>query len=363
VSTSSPLRYGIIGVGMMGLEHLRNLHALPGVEVVAVADPHGPSLERAAAEATRIGAPAPMAFTDGHDLLASGMCDAVVVATPNMTHIDVLEDVLASELPVLVEKPLCTTVDDCQRVVDLARQRTAPVWVGLEYRFMPPVAALIDLVRSGAVGQIKMVAIREHRFPFLAKVGDWNRFNRNTGGTLVEKCCHFFDLMNQLADAQPVRVLASGSQDVNHLDERYLGEIPDILDNALVIVEYDNGVRASLDLCMFAEASTNQEELAVVGDRGKVEAFLPSGILRTGRRSEGPSGVTETVIEDPRVGHHGYHHGSSYLEHLAFVEMIRAGGPPGVTVEDGLASVALGVAAQRSIAEQRSVTMAEVLGV
>ncbi|MEZ5177594.1 MAG: Gfo/Idh/MocA family oxidoreductase [Acidimicrobiales bacterium] len=64
-------------------------------------------------------------------------------------------------------------------------------------------------------------------FPFLAKVGDWNRFNRNTGGTLVEKCCHFFDLMNQVVDDTPVRVLASGAQDVNHLDEAYDGEVPD----------------------------------------------------------------------------------------------------------------------------------------
>ncbi len=90
---------------------------------------------------------------------------------------------------------------------------------------------------------MKMVAIREHRFPFLVKVGDWNRFNRNTGGTLVEKCCHFFDLMRLVAGAEPVSVLASGAQDVNHLDERYNGEVPDILDNAYVIVDFANGVR------------------------------------------------------------------------------------------------------------------------
>ena len=60
---------------------------------------------------------------------------------------------------------------------------------------MPPVAALREQVARGVLGDIKMLAIREHRFPFLEKVGDWNRFNRYTGGTLVEKCCHFFDLM------------------------------------------------------------------------------------------------------------------------------------------------------------------------
>ena len=356
-----PLRYGIIGVGMMGLEHLRNLHALPEVVVTAVADPHPRSRERAASESQRIGAPLPLIFESTADLLSSGLCDVLVVATPNMTHAAVLDEILDTEIPVLVEKPLCTTVDDCAKVVARAEHRSGLVWVGLEYRYMPPVAALIDALASGAVGQVRMVAVREHRFPFLSKVDDWNRFNHNTGGTLVEKFCHFFDLMTLLAGGLPVRVLASGAQDVNHLDERYRGEVPDIIDNALVVVEYDNGVRASLDLCMFAEGSVNQEELSVVGDEGKVEAFLPSGLVRTGRRSSGGTGVVETVVTDRRVAHEGYHHGSSYLEHLALLQAVRAGGPAAVTARDGLLSVALGVAAQRSIAERRSVDVAEVL--
>lgn len=167
--------------------------------------------------------------------------------------------------------------------------------VGLEYRYMPPVAKLLEYVKAGALGRVRMVAIREHRFPFLVKVSlnvahtrptlfsiswqltfflqllkkipiscnsgqelstpkrprenfkmpractyslyvclqtlgllqvdNWNRFNKNTGGTLVEKCCHFFDLMNLITGATPVRILASGAQSVNHLDENYGGEV------------------------------------------------------------------------------------------------------------------------------------------
>jgi hypothetical protein len=70
----------------------------------------------------------------------------------------------------------------------------APIWVAMEYRYMPPIARFRELAEGGT-GRHRMLTIREHRFPFLEKVGDWNRFNRNTGGTLVEKCCHFFDLM------------------------------------------------------------------------------------------------------------------------------------------------------------------------
>ena len=148
---------------------------------------------------------------------------------------------------------------------------------------------------------------------------------------------------------------------MNHLDESYDGRTPDIIDNALVIVEYANGVRGSLDLCMFAEGSENQEELSVVGDLGKVEAFLPSGIVRTGMRPGWRTGVSSEVVVDQRVAHEGHHHGSSYLEHLDFIDAVTNGSPAKVTVADGLASVAVGVAAQRSLAEHRVVEMDEVL--
>ncbi len=343
---------------MMGVEHLQNLAAVPGAVVTALADPHPDSLALAATVA-----PGAATYADHRALLDAGVCDAVVVASPNMTHVDVLLDVLAADHHVLVEKPLCTTVADCRRVLAAAEDHHGVAWVGLEYRYMPPVARLVEEVRSGTVGRLRMLAIREHRFPFLPKVGDWNRFNENTGGTLVEKCCHFFDLMNLLCPGSPVRVLASGGQDVNHLDESYDGRTPDILDNAYVIVEYDGGTRALLDLCMFAEATTNMEELVAVGAEGKVEAFLPSSELRIGRRADGWFATRSETVADDRIAYEGHHHGASYLEHLDFLDAVRTGSPPLVSLEDGLASVALGVAAHRSIDEGRPVTLAEVLEV
>ena len=142
-------------------------------------------------------------YTNHQAMVADGICDAVVVASPNMTHVDVLRDLLATDLHILIEKPLCTTVDDCYTVLELAEGRNAVTWVGLEYRYMPPIARLIDEVANGAVGTPKMISIREHRFPFLEKVGDWNRFSANTGGTLVEKTCHFFDLMCHIMPGTP----------------------------------------------------------------------------------------------------------------------------------------------------------------
>ncbi len=381
---TEPIGYGVIGTGMMGVEHIHNINAIDGVDMVAVSDPTDRSLAlgleaatgsqpltrgNGVSSATAVASPGRtvLGFADHRELLAHPGLDAVVIASPNFTHREILADVLSTGVHVLIEKPMCTTVADCLEVMDQVAA-TAPsfpdrvVQVGLEYRYMPPVARLLSELATGSVGTPRMVAIREHRFPFLDKVDHWNRFSVNTGGTLVEKCCHYFDLMNLILGERPTRVLASGAQDVNHLDEVYDGRRADVLDNAYVIVDYPSGARAMLDLCMFAEATHNQEEISVVADGGKVEALVPEGLFRLGRRGEhGIGNVLEEQVPDAHIAYAGLHHGSSYLEHLDFVAAINGDGPVPVTVEDGLWSVAAGEAAHISIDEGRPVNMAEVL--
>ncbi|KAA8494166.1 UDP-N-acetylglucosamine 3-dehydrogenase [Porphyridium purpureum] len=361
------LRYAVIGVGLMGQEHCANLLALRklgyAIEVVALADPHEPS-SRAALHV--VGSQwAPRVYTDFKQMLQTEQeLDVVIVATPNFHHVHVLRYLLPQfpRLHVLCEKPMATTLDDCREIVQLCSARPGVFWIGLEYRYMPPIARLIELARAGTVGTVRQVAIREHRFPFLVKVNDWNRFSRNTGGTLVEKCCHFFDLMNEIAQDAPLSVYASGAQDVNHLDERYNGETPDILDNAFVVVNYSRGLRAMLDLCMFAEASQNQEEVCVVGDLGKLEAFLPSHELRTGLRGNHALSAVEVVhVRERAVTYAGHHYGSSQLEHMDLYQVIQTKQPARVGPHNGLLSVAMGIAAHLSITQQRVVRMAELL--
>lgn len=355
---------GIIGCGLMGIEHIENINALDDATVVALSDPFQGSLDKASAEC--VGDPATSA--DQAELLANPDVDAVIVASPNHTHLAVLEQVLETGKHVLIEKPLCTTVEDCYEVERLVaatadRNPDRVVQVGLEYRWMAPVAKMIDEVRDGRIGRPRMVAIREHRFPFLVKVGDWNRFSENTGGTLVEKCCHFFDLMNVIMGERPTRVMASGAQDVNHLDEVYDGRPSDILDNAYVIVEYPSGARAMLDLCMFADATHNQEEISVVGAEGKLEALIPDSVMRRGIRGKHWIGEVESEhVTDDRIRVMSHHHGSSYLETLDFLAAIRGEADVPVTIDDGIWSVAIGEAAHRSIDEGRPILMTEVMG-
>ncbi len=360
------IRYGVIGTGMMGVEHIENILAIEGATVTAIADPDESSRSQGLAAAAPSGAQVKV-FEDHRDLLADGDIDAVVVVSPNNTHIDVMNDVLDAGVHVMCEKPLCTTVEDVQALIAKSEatggsEGDRKVWVGLEYRYMPAVAELVAEVRSGLIGTPRMVSITEHRFPFLVKVGNWNRFSANTGGTLVEKCCHFFDLMNLVLDEKPTRVMASGAQDVNHLDEVYDGRPSDILDNAYVIVDYPSGARALLDLCMFAEATKVQEAVSVIGEKGKIEALLPENTIRTGIRGTHTIGsVDERTADESHIAYQGLHHGSSYVEHLRFFDAINGTNPIEVTLDDGLWSVAMGVAAHRSIETGRAISLNEVM--
>lgn len=350
------IRYGIIGTGMMGCEHIRNLAAMDDVEITAVADPNEePRTWALKACGSRF---SPRVHEDYNDMLDADDVDALVVASPNYTHIDVMRDIFRTDKHVMLEKPMSTTLEDALEIDSAAQTHKGIVWIGLEYRYIATINALIQHLPE--VGDIKMCAIREHRFPFLRKVGDWNRFNRNTGGTLVEKCCHFFDLMNQVVPGNPSRVLASGAQSVNHLDELYNGEVPDILDNAYVIVEYDSGARAMLDLCMFAEGSRHEQNIAVTGDVGKLETTVPGDELFVSKRAA-RAGRSIPISTDTRVKHTGFHHGSSFLEHRAFIKAIQERMPAAVTTRDGLMSVLVGFAAQRSIESGEAVDIDPLL--
>lgn len=257
---SGPTTYGIIGCGMMGQEHLRNIALLDNTRVGAIYEPNA-AMREISAEL----APEALFMDSLEALLSHPDLDCLLIASPNFRHLEQLEALAAHRaLPVLVEKPLFTNLADLGRLDAFAARYDAPVWVAMEYRYMPPVAAFLRDVEA-ATGGIRMLSIREHRFPFLEKVDDWNRFDAKSGGTFVEKCCHFFDLMRLALGSEPVRVMASGGQDVNHLDERYSDGVPDILDNGYVIVDFRCGARAMLDLCMFAEGAEYQEEISEIG--------------------------------------------------------------------------------------------------
>lgn len=348
--------YGIIGCGMMGQEHLRNIAMLPEANVAAIFEPDDTMHSCAAALA-----PHAEMVESAEEVAAHPGVDCLLIASPNHLHFQQIEAAAAIRaLPLLVEKPLFTDPKHAGAVLSFARTYGAPAWVAMEYRYMPPVARFIKEAEA-ATGGIRMLTIREHRYPFLEKVGNWNRFNRNSGGTFVEKCCHFFDLMRFILKSEPVRIVASAGQEVNHLGERFDGETPDIWDCGYVLVDFASGARAMLELCMFAEGSRYQEEITAVGPEGKIECLVPgpsrlwpahlgpappSQLIVSPRSPQGP--FTVEIQVDPRLLAAGDHNGSTFYQHQKFCATVRGEGPVEVTLEDGWKAVAMGIAAQSS---------------
>ena len=354
------IRYAIIGAGMMGQEHIRNIALLENTSVSVICDPDQAMRDESLALAEQLGSKHITAVSSAAEIDLAALADALVIVSPNHTHHSLLKELLPLEIPILVEKPLCTTIEDTEEIVSAMKHRKAPVWVAMEYRYMPPTSRLIKEIQSNRIGNLQMLSIQEHRYPFLPKIGDWNRFSKNTGGTLVEKCCHYFDLMCLITKANPTRIFASGGCDVNHLDERYDGRTPDIIDNALAIVDFDNGMRCSMDLCMFAEGSDPQEIITAVGDNGKLVVRLPGpdrfwpdtpprhADLAFMPREASPATI-ETIEVDEKLLAAGDHHGGTFYQHFKFANAIRTGAPVEVSVSDGAIAVAIGLAAEQSI--------------
>ena len=360
------LNYGIIGTGMMGQEHIRNVQLLPDTRILVAVEPDAGMRAEAAALVPDL------QFADSiSELLSIDALDCLIIASPNYLHAAQLKEIAAQRtLPILVEKPLVTSPEDASLVGELAGSHRAPIWVAMEYRYMPPMQEFLRRVDS-ATGGVTMLTIREHRFPFLQKVGDWNRFNRLSGGTLVEKCCHFFDLMRLVMGSEPVRVMASGGQTTNHLDESYGGQSPDIWDSAYALVDFANGKRAMLELCMYAEGSTYQEEITAVGPTGKIECLIPGPtrfwpdhlgappdpkVIVSPRHPRGPTEIEVPV--DPALLEAGDHNGSTFYQHQKFRDIVLGGGTPEVTLHDGWKAVEMGMAAQRASDEGVVVTLA-----
>ena len=173
--------------------------------------------------------------------------------------------------------------------------------------------------------------------------------------------------MRLVTNSEAVSVYASGAQDVNHLNEQYRGRKPDIIDNAFVIVNFENGIRSMLDLCMFSENSRLQEELCAVGNIGKIETGVPSFLsgkssseLSIGLRKSNNIQI-ENIEVDETILKAGHHHGSTYYEHLELQKAIKENLRAQVSLDDGLKAVAIGQAAELSIIEKRIVYMNEIL--
>ena len=349
-------RLVIIGTGTMGQEHMRVAALLGRARIHGIYDTQSLSMDTAEANFLSLQSQPLVRYNDLSSACNDPAADALLICTPNHTHFDVLRTAMQSNKPIFLEKPMATELQDAAEIVRANEAYESFIQIGLQYRYKPQyLEAFREALDNRALGQIKTVSVSEYRPPFLDKVDQWNKFARLSGGTLVEKCCHYFDLINLLAEARPQRVYASGGQAVNFVDFERNGVKSDIDDHAFVAIDYANGVRASFTLNMFCPDFA--EELIVVGDAGRLKAEEYHDIHRSGSGNAsltiklGENGLSKTSdLTYPRAIEQSGHHGSTYFEHIAFMDRLEGKEVDSATPRQGMWAMVVASAAQQSLA-------------
>ena len=361
------IRLNVIGTGTIGQEHMQVAALLGRASVQGIYDESERSMTVAVEEMSKRGAGPIVQHKNLEAACNDTNADALMVCTPNHTHIDVLEIAARSGKPIFLEKPMATTLADARRIVEIASGYGSFIQVGLQYRYKAPyIEARHETLARRSLGEVRTISMSEYRPPFLDKVEQWNKFAEFSGGTLIEKCCHYFDIINMLAESTAVRVFASGGQAVNFTDFSKDGRAADIDDHAMVIVEYASGLRASFTLNMFAPHF--HEELIVCGDEGRLVAtetfnFLQSDVAQSRVAIEkGESGASRiTELGYPRIVEQSGHHGSTFFEHIAFMDQIEGKATDSATPLQGLWSIIVAAAAQQSLRSGQPVDIETLL--
>ena len=341
--SQNPLRVALIGAGQMGRGHIGCINANDGINLVAMADPHPPSLE----ESRRSVQGDVKGYDDYREMLAEADIEAVIIATPNYTHADVAVASLEAGKHVLSEKPMATTLADCDRMIAARDASGKVLQIGLEYRSDPIMKKIAQIVAAGTIGRPYSFWIKEFRGPFLKKVGRWITKKEFSGDTLLEKDCHHYDLFNWFVDSPVMSVAAFGGQNVEFENER-----ADVIDNAWTIHEHANDARSALGLCMFCDRGVPGLEIGIIGDQGKLEHSAEQEIEVHLRRDKEVRRYDANPPEDlARLSHHG----GVYYEHVNWCKAIREGAPVPATAEIARESVLIPIACQQAIAERRVV--------
>ncbi|MEM7000937.1 MAG: Gfo/Idh/MocA family oxidoreductase [Pseudomonadota bacterium] len=357
------LRFAFIGCGIMGQEHMFNTLLEGRATVAGIYDPESTSVEAARKRLLAMGVE-PEVYASLDAALAADV-DGYFIATPNFTHLEVARSVFTAGKPVFLEKPLATELADAAELCRLAAGHAAHVQIGLQYRYKAIYReAINEVFDRDAVGDVQSVNMVEQRFPFLDKVGQWNKFDRYTGGVLVEKCCHYFDLMNLFAGGRAQRVFAMGKQAVNFRNFSYANARADGLDSANVLIEYDNGVMGNFSFSMHVPGS--YEELVVCGNSGRLQATEQSRLGEDNRNTL-MLWTGEDAVD--KISHPSYpeyiakagHHGSTFQEHVLFVDAVLNKQPVTPSLDEAFWSVLVAKAAQASIAAGKPVDVADLI--
>ncbi|MFQ6048037.1 MAG: Gfo/Idh/MocA family protein [Phycisphaerae bacterium] len=389
---SNPLPVGIVGCGGRGLGLGRELQQIKLGRVVALCDISNQRIDIA-----RRFFPHAQVAADPAQLAASDHVHAIIIATPDDTHVDIALRLRPYHKHLLVEKPLATSIHDCDRLVRGYQNHTQTVqMVGLCMRYNNLTQRIHRLVASGLIGQV-LVA---HCIDNVSVGGDyyfhrWMSRKKHVVGLLLQKGCHSLDFISWIIGSRAAKVHAFGAlnyyggdeppdktcstcQRFDECTERmertvrydYIQEqvrVPDfcaysrevdVCDNAVVNVLYENGAKLSYTECHFTPDYVR--EFAFIGTEGRIYARYPH------------QGVPEIFISfrhRPRKLFHetvemglGGHAGGDRAMLAEFVQAINQNRPPLTDLTAGRESAAIAISAEQSIETGQVVNVQNVDG-
>jgi len=329
------LRCGLIGFGAWGSHHARVIAANAGARLEAIA---------AASEATRARArqehPSARAYADYRELLAKEQLDAVVVVLPSHLHFEVSRAVLDSGRHLLLEKPMCLSIADCEILTSLARDRKLVLAVGHEMRLSSLWGRVKSLVDSGAIGQPLYMLIELWRRPYRFGADGWRYDIGRVGNWILEEPIHFFDLARWCFEkyAQPISVYSRGNG--------IRADRPELQDHFSALVNFSGGCYAVISQCL--GGWEHHQTVKMSGTLGSLWAAWSGAMDRTLQPMFSlklQRGTTLEEIAIPRAAGEVFELEDQFAR---FVQAIQKGGYPAATGEDGVWSVRMCLKAQES---------------
>lgn len=325
------MRIGLIGAGAVAPFHVTAASALDGLELTAVCDIDAGAARRAASGTTAT------VFDDHRTMIASGSVDAVIVNTPHALHLPMAADAAAAGLHVMVEKPMATTVEDCDRLIAVCEDAGVALTIGHIQHFMPDKLAARRIIDSGELGAVRM--IRDHRST------DYRPGARSPwffspemagGGALINIGGHCLDRSLWLGGGRAAEMLASTVNRFGSAVETDGG----------MLVRLDNGVGVTISV--ISDPATRSDAMTIVCDSGVIEVDPRRGATV---HADGRSRTVHVAGDDDIQ--------QAFTAQLADFAAVTGGAAPAVPLTHARHIVQAVHAAYRSAAEGTAVSLAE----
>ncbi len=286
------LRIGIVGLGIMGTIHARYLfnREIEGARLTALCSRDPEKLASAAADFPDI-----PTFLRDEDLLASRLCDALLIVTPHLDHPALVRAALAANLHVLVEKPLAVTLNEARDLLaDVARQPHLTVGIVYNQRTNPLYQKIRELLAARTLGDITRISwlvTNWFRTNAYYQLAPWRAtWSHGGGGLLVNQSHHHLDLLHWLTGLSPARVTAIVTAGKFHPIE--------VEDDVHALIEFhptgDSGRGAVAHFSTTTGEYPGTNRLEIAGTRGKLVAENQTLVPTTT-----PADTTDIIRNDP----------------------------------------------------------------